>query len=85
MSGGTVGENVDGTDNNTENIVPAISQQNSLTKSARLSSMEVDNIREFWNNDIKNKPAADVHQLFRRMFKDMKVDKLRKYIFQSVS
>ena len=47
--------------------------------------MEVDNIREFRNNDIKNKPAADVHQLFRRMFKDMKVDKLRKYIFQSVS
>ena len=85
MSGGTVGEKVDGADNNTENIVPAISQQNSLTKSARLSSMEVDNIREFWNNDIKNKPAADVHQLFRRMFKDMKVDKLRKYIFQSVS
>lgn len=47
--------------------------------------MEVDNIREFWNNDIKNKPAAEVHQLFRKMFKDMKVDKLRKYIFQSVS
>ena len=86
MSGGTVGENVDGTDNNTDNIVPATSpQQNGQTKSARLSSMEVDNIREFWNNDIKNKPAADVHQLFRRMFKDMKVDKLRKYIFQSVS
>ena len=50
-------------------------------KSARLSSEEVDNIREFWDSDIKNKPAAEVHQIFRRMFKDMKIDKLRKYIF----
>lgn len=47
--------------------------------------MEVDNIREFWNNDIKNKPAGEVHQIFRRMFKDMKHEKLRRYIFQSVS
>ena len=47
--------------------------------------MEVDNIRDFWNNDVKNKPAGEVHQLFRKMFKDMKVVKLRKYIFQSVS
>ena len=52
-----------------------------MRKSAKLSSMEVDNIREFWDSDIKNKPAAEVHQIFRRMFKDMKVDKLRKYIF----
>ena len=51
----------------------------------KLTESELQNVTEFFTNDIKNKPAADVHQLFRRMFKDMKVDKLRKYIFQSVS
>ena len=47
--------------------------------------MEIENIREFWNNDVKNKPAQEVHLVFHRMFKDMKNTKLRKYIFQSVS
>ena len=42
------------------------------SQKARLSSLEVDNIREFWNNDVKNRPAQEVHQLFRKMFKDMK-------------
>ena len=45
----------------------------------------MDNIREFYNRDIKNKPAQDVHLIFRKMFKDMKHSKLRKLIFQSVS
>ena len=43
--------------------------------------MEVDNIREFWNSEVKNKPAQEVHIVFRRMFKDMKSVKLKKYIF----
>ena len=50
-------------------------------KSAKLTSLEVDNIREFYNRDLKNKPAQEVHQIFRRMFKDVKNVKLRKYIF----
>ena len=35
--------------------------------------------------EIKNKPAQEVHQVFRRMFKDVKNMKLRKYIFDSIS
>ena len=54
-------------------------------RNAKLTTIEVDNIREFFNNEIKNKPAQEVHALFRKMFKDMKNNKLRKYIFQSIS
>ena len=54
-------------------------------RNTRLTALEVENIREFWNNDIKNKPATDVHQIFRRMFKDMRNSKLKKYLFVSVS
>lgn len=54
-------------------------------QSAKLTSLEVDNIREFYNRDLKNKPAQEVHQIFRKMFKDMKNSKLRKYFFQSIS
>ena len=59
--------------------------QEDAKRNARLTSIEVDNIREFFNKDIKNKPALEVHQIFRRMFKDMKNNKLRKYVFSSVS
>ena len=45
----------------------------------------MENIREFWTKDVKNKPAQDVHQVFRRMFKDMRNSKLKKYIIQSLS
>ena len=54
-------------------------------KEAKLTSLEVENIREFYNRDLKNRPAQEVHQIFRRMFRDMKNAKLRKYIFQSIS
>ena len=54
-------------------------------QNARLTSLEVDNIKEFHTNEIKNKPAQEVHQVFRRMFKDMKSNKLRKYLFSTVS
>ena len=47
--------------------------------------MEVNNIQDFYDREIKNKPAQEVHTVFRRMFKDMKNQKLRKYIFESVS
>lgn len=50
-----------------------------------MTALEVENIREFWTKDVKNKPAQDVHQVFRRMFKDMRNSKLRKYIIQSLS
>lgn len=53
--------------------------------SAKLTSLEVDNIREFYDRDLKNKPAQEAHQIFRRMFKDVKNAKLRKYIFQTLS
>jgi len=66
-------------------VVTAAINAEKSSHNARLTSMEVDNIREFWNNDIKNKPAGEVHQIFRRMFKDMKHEKLRRYIFQSAS
>ena len=56
-----------------------------MQRNTRLTEYEVENIREFWNNDVKNKPAQDVHQIFRRMFKDMRNSKLKKYIIQSVS
>ena len=50
-----------------------------------MTALEVENIREFWTKDVKNKPAQDVHQVFRRMFKDMRNSKLKKYIIQSLS
>ena len=31
---------------------------------------------EFFNNDIKNKPAKDVMKVFHKMFKDFKNQKL---------
>ena len=51
----------------------------------RLSPLEVENVREFWTNAIKGKPAPEVNAVFRRMFKDLRHSKLRKVIFQSVS
>ena len=52
---------------------------------AGLSSVEVDNIKEFFNADIKNRPANSVLKVFNRMFKDLKNSKLKKYLMQSVS
>ena len=52
---------------------------------AGLSSAEVDNIKEFFNADIKNRPANSVLKVFNRMFKDIKNSKLKKYLMQSVS
>jgi len=50
-----------------------------------LTTLEIENIRTFWTNEIKNRPAQDVNLIFKRMFKDMKSSKLKKYIFESVS
>jgi hypothetical protein len=50
-----------------------------------LTPVEVANITDFYNREVKNKPAQEVHLVFRKMFKDMKNSKLRKYIFSSVS
>ena len=50
-----------------------------------LTNEEIENIRTFWTNEIKNKPAQDVNLIFKRMFKDMKSIKLKKYFFESVS
>ena len=38
----------------------------------KLSEEEVANLTEFFNNDIKNKPAKDVMKVFSKMFKDFK-------------
>ena len=43
------------------------------------------NVLEFFNNDIKNKPAKDVMKVFNRMFKDFKNPKLKKYFMNNVS
>jgi hypothetical protein len=51
----------------------------------RLSPLEVENVREFWSNAIKGKPAPEVNAVFRRMFKDMRHSKLKKVIFASAS
>jgi len=56
-----------------------------VTANTRLTVLEVENIREFWDNDIKNKPALEVHKIFKRMFKDVRNSKLKKYIISSVS
>ena len=40
---------------------------------------------EFFNNDIKNKPAKDVMKVFHKMFKDFKNQKLKKYFMNNVS
>ena len=50
-----------------------------------LSSAEVDSIKEFFDSDIKNRPAAQVLKVFNKMFKDIKSQKFKKYLMQSVS
>ena len=40
---------------------------------------------EFFNNDIKNRPAKDVMKVFHKMFKDFKSQKLKKYFMNNVS
>ena len=37
-----------------------------------LSAAEVESIKEFFDNDIKNRPAALVLKVFNKMFKDIK-------------
>ena len=53
--------------------------------SSRFTQAELDNIREFWTGQVKNKPAQEVHRVFQRMFRGMKNQKLKKYILLSVS
>lgn len=51
----------------------------------KLSEIEVQYVLEFFNNDIKNKPAKDVMKVFNKMFKDFKNPKLKKYFMHNVS
>ena len=44
----------------------------SVGEDTKLSEEEVANLTEFFNNDIKNKPAKEVMKVFTKMFKDFK-------------
>ena len=51
----------------------------------KLTESELQNVTEFFTNDIKNKPAKDVMKVFSKMFKDLKNPKLKKYFMNYAS
>ena len=76
--------NIDKDDNNPalSNRLTSISEDKNRNEieDDGLTSVEVENIKEFFDTDIKNRPATQVLKVFNKMFKDIKNNKLKKYL-----